>query len=455
MDSESVKQAEDTILRIAHTERDRMALKQHVQEIVEGSAFKGIRRSARFLDYIVDRALAGQFDLLNERAIGIHLFDRPASYNPSDDSIVRVTASDVRKRLLQHYGTYGDSGPFRIDLPKRSYVPVVFCNEAFRPPEVVADSAQAAAAEAPAQASAAQVARPPLRFWMLAAVALVLLVAVWTAGKRAGKSEAAHLPDSALPAPWSTLFAGGHLTHIVTSDPNIAEIQGFLHQRISLVDYASQVYVPEPNHLTAEERFFCHAILRGDKAAAADVPIAANIAGIAHDVRGSLDVHNARNIRLADMEKDDNFIFLGSPLSNPWVSLFDNQLDFRFEFDPTAHPQGIHNLHPRPQEQEHYLATRVFATSEGNTGQSYAIVAFLQNPSQAGQVLLLAGETAEGTEAAGKLVTDLPRITGVLHDCGATQKGRPQHFELLLHLSSIAGSSSTTEVVACHLLDAR
>ena len=48
------------------------------------------------------------------------------------------------------------------------------------------------------------------------------------------------------------------------------------------------------------------------------------------------------------------------------------------------------------------------------TGQSYAIVAFVQNPDHSGQVLLLAGEDGERTEAAVQLVTDLPRFSAAL-----------------------------------------
>jgi hypothetical protein len=123
-------------------------------------------------------------------------------------------------------------------------------------------------------------------------------------------------------------------------------------------------------------------------------------------------------------------------------------LDFRFEFDRTSGREIIRNVHPRPGELPSYIAT----APGWATGQSFAIIAFIQHPDQNGQVLLLAGEDAEGTEAAGRLVADLPRLASTLKRCGISSSGAPQHFEILLHLNTIAGSPSNVDAAACHIL---
>ena len=105
-------------------------------------------------------------------------------------------------------------------------------------------------------------------------------------------------------------------------------------------------------------------------------------------------------------------------------------------------------MHPRPGELSLYVAS----APGWATGQSYAIIAFIQNPDQNGQVLLLAGENGEGTEAAGKLVTDLPRLATTLKRCGIAPSGSLQHFEILLHLNTMAGSPSNIDAAACHIL---
>jgi hypothetical protein len=53
------------------------------------------------------------------------VFGRSPSYDTGEDAIVRVTASDVRKRLLQHYDRYGSASEFRINLPLGSYIPEI------------------------------------------------------------------------------------------------------------------------------------------------------------------------------------------------------------------------------------------------------------------------------------------------------------------------------------------
>jgi hypothetical protein len=151
---------------------------------------------------------------------------------------------------------------------------------------------------------------------------------------------------------------------------------------------------------------------------------------------------------MPDLQTDDNFVFLGSPRSNPWTALFSDQLDFRFVFNRDAAQEIIHNYRPRAHEMTEYLPTAL----GGGTGKTYAIVALVQNTDQSGQVLLLAGVDAEGTEAAGRFVTDLPRFTKALDQCGETRAGAASHFEFLLRLNTMAGSPHNTDVVACHLL---
>src|ERR1700751_5459590 len=114
---------EADIARIAESDSAVPSLRQHLKEIIDGTAFNGSHRSAQFLGYIVEKSIAGDFESLKERVIGVELFGRSPSYNTGEDAIVRVTASDVRKRLLQHYGTHGTNSEARLVLPLGSYVP--------------------------------------------------------------------------------------------------------------------------------------------------------------------------------------------------------------------------------------------------------------------------------------------------------------------------------------------
>jgi hypothetical protein len=459
------------IAQIAESETSVAALHAHLREIVEGEAFKGSHRSAQFLTYIIDQALAGHFESLKERMIGIELFGRPPSYDTSEDAIVRVTASDVRKRLLQHYGKYGSNSEFRITLPLGTYIPD-FCYEpAAKPADPVDEKvqieapaafpgslqyAESSSAVAPAPHGKAQDPAVPdrdfdrgrgvTRNWLaIAALLLVVNLSLWAFFARRAPTAAA-APPSLLP--WSVLFSSAHPTHVITSDPDIFAIQVLTHNTISVSDYANRHYLPEHTTLSAELKDLCTELLSGDKASNIDAQITAEIGQLAQTYSRKINVKGARNLQFSDLKSDDNFIFLGSPASNPWSSIFESQLDFRFVGAPVPGGGLIRNVHPAAQEQATYVPT----ARGGATGDSFALVALVANPDQSGQVLLLAGLNREGTQAAGNLVTDPARLAAAIRTCGISPAGPLKHFQILLHVYTMAGSPSQFDVTACHVL---
>jgi hypothetical protein len=462
---------EAEILKLAESKTDVALLRQHLKEIVEGTAFRGSHRSGQFLSYIVEQAIAGNFESLKERVIGVELFGRSPSYDTGEDAIVRVTASDVRKRLLQHYGQYGSASAFRISLPLGSYIPEIAHDhsaESVRtetettpePGPTPHSGPTTSSSESPADQDTpnAPAVAPQLesnhvrvyrRLWLvLGALVVVFNLGLWSLFWFRFGARAAAVSE----LPWSIFFNSAHPTHLITSDPGIVNVQELTGTQLSVSDYANHRFIPDPNSLTPDEIRFSHILLGGDSssAAAVDTPIAVSIANLARNTASRLDVHAARSIRFADLKTDDNFIFLGSPRSNPWVALFNDQMDFQFSFDKTSRQEFIRNVRPRQNELPAY-----YPTAQGwATGQSFGIVALVQNPDQEGHVLLLAGASGEGTEAAGKLVTDLPRLSSILRSCGLNLSGRPMLFELLLHFNAMAGSANNIDVVACHILKA-
>ena len=72
---------------------------------------------------MVVQTLAGNAPQLKERTNGIAVFERTNDYDTGDDSIVRVTANEVRKRLGQYYGRSAGAHPIQIELRRGSYVP--------------------------------------------------------------------------------------------------------------------------------------------------------------------------------------------------------------------------------------------------------------------------------------------------------------------------------------------
>src|ERR1700677_4540276 len=105
------------------TPEQAVLIRRHLQQVLASHAFAGSKRTQDFLELIVSHALEGEFDQLRERMIGAEMFGRPISYDTGSDSVVRVKATDVRKKLAQFYAEAKDQPTVRIDLPSGSYVP--------------------------------------------------------------------------------------------------------------------------------------------------------------------------------------------------------------------------------------------------------------------------------------------------------------------------------------------
>jgi hypothetical protein len=457
------------IARIAASKDQTTILQRHVADVVKSSAFHGSPRCGHFLEFIVNKSLTGQTGSLKERTIGIEVFGRNPTYDTAGDSIVRVTASEVRKRLLQHYGRYGTSSKVRISLPLGSYIPEITIEDHklghatgennystdesngsekhYSVPTLQGnqDTASESAAPAPTSTSTSnsRIGSLALTFGISL---LVLNVAVWAVFRNRTLQPK---PALAQVLPWSFFFNSPHPVHLITSDPAIFQIQTLTAHQITISDYANHNYFPVSNPLPPQTERIYRDILRGDKlASSADPPIVAAIASLAQNYSRTIDVEAARNIQFSDLKDDDNFIFLGSPLSNPWTSIFDDQLDFRFDFEPRSVQERILNVHPRPNELKVYNST----APGWETGESFAIIALVKNPDQNGRVLLIAGISGEGTSAAGKLVTEPLRLASILQQCNLPTNGATQDFELLLKLNTLAGSPHQIDPVACHKL---
>lgn len=90
--------------------------------IARAPSFAAAPRKIQLLNYLVQRALSGE--TVNEYAIGVDVFERPASFRPGEDSIVRTELTRLRQKLKHYYSAEGLHDAVRIDLPLRSYVPV-------------------------------------------------------------------------------------------------------------------------------------------------------------------------------------------------------------------------------------------------------------------------------------------------------------------------------------------
>jgi tetratricopeptide (TPR) repeat protein len=75
------------------------------------------------LRFTVNQTLQGNADSLKDYVIGTEVLNKPETYDPRRDSLVRVLASRLRLKLKEYYNDGGSDDPLVIEFPKGKYVP--------------------------------------------------------------------------------------------------------------------------------------------------------------------------------------------------------------------------------------------------------------------------------------------------------------------------------------------
>src|SRR5260370_18059454 len=80
---------------------------KHLAAVLRSPEFADSPRLSRFLKYVVEQTLEGHAADLKEYRVGVDVFDRPASYDPKTDPVVRVEARQLRFSLAAYYPSRG------------------------------------------------------------------------------------------------------------------------------------------------------------------------------------------------------------------------------------------------------------------------------------------------------------------------------------------------------------
>ena len=96
-------------------------IRAYVRELLSGPQFAASGRRGQLLHYLVQHTLAGDADKVNEYGIGLEVFQKPTSFDPRIESVVRTEFSRLRQRLKDYYAEEGRNDRIAIDFPPRSY----------------------------------------------------------------------------------------------------------------------------------------------------------------------------------------------------------------------------------------------------------------------------------------------------------------------------------------------
>lgn len=405
-------------------------------------------RSARLRDlllYIGGQSLKEGCPDIREQEIGVRVFGRQPSYDRSQDNIVRVNATELRKRVSAYFAGPGAQEPLLFEIPRGAYKLI------FRWRQSDAEQLAPALAETPQPAYPVTHEQPATRtrmsvrergWWALMCVVLAMAcLFLWQQNRGMRTLLQPAIGQPAVSAFWDGFLDRSRETDLVLPDDSASVIEDLTGEPINLDDYLTRGFMrriqSSPN-VSSDRKYdlnqiYSHNLVTFGAVRAAQEVMREIPAGY------SRYLILARNFS-ADQLTRGNAVLIGGMKSLPWDHVFDDQLNFITDYDYKTGVQFVRNRHPKPGEQPIYAVSN---TPDNMTG--YAVVAYLPNPSRTGRTIILAGTDSDATGAAAEFLTSeekLARLRAQLH------AGQFPYFEVLLKTSRVNGTFFDAEPMA-------
>jgi hypothetical protein len=390
------------------------------------------------LQFITEQTIHGRAHELTEQHIGNALFHKPSDYSPLEDSSVRVQVRQLRLKLHEYFNEEGRSEPLILDIPKGSYAPV------FRAALKAADLPAAVASVIPALAWRRRASIPWILCGILALLCVILSYRVVWHGAAGVAARMAPLSW-----PFSEVFDERHQTIIVVADSNYGMARILAGQPLSLDQYLRRDFLrsPEVNNTGQADSRLREYILSSSLTSFADVADVVSLFKMAGALQSHVSVRYPRDLRMRDLDHN-NYIFIGSAGSNPWVTLLQDKLNFRESETVVGKSAKVFvNKSPLQGEQSEYEGLRW----TGSIGEDYATISLLPNETHDGTVLAFQGLQQEGTEAAGRFLADEENRQQLMSALGiSTGNDVSQNvwFEALIRSRTVSGAPNSTTLVA-------
>lgn len=419
---------------------------QLVQRIVGSRGFQRSTQLRAILQYISRFAILHAGETLREHDIALDVLERRPDFDPAYDNIVRVQASHLRRRLEQYFAEEGVSEPVILTLPKGSYVPQFHAASLTSPTDVrpvnpvLLDSPEFIRGDHPSGFS-----QHTRRFAVVLAVCVLAVMGVLLAIRAMrARTSTAFKPAVATNLILRPLIQHGGTITVVLPDISLMEIQTFLKLDVKIPEYTSSDFPQNLLGKLKDPELRRALIYVGQKRSTS-----VGEANIATDILQELQrsgvrglVRYARDLHVRDFG-EGNIILIGSPRSNPWVSLFLNRTNFNYFEDSEGH--YFLNVHPRQGEPAKYFSNQ--PSGESREEVSYVDVALVPNLTNSGFVLLISGADVQANEAAANFLLHgelPPSIKAALSH--QDLKG----FELFLKGKHLIGEADHMfEIVSC------
>lgn len=385
---------------------------EQIDRLVSSPVLHGSEALCKLLQYLARSTLNHPGVHLKEYEIATQVFGRPPDFDPQLDSTVRVQAGRLRTKLGEYYSSSGAKDPILVDVPKGGY------NLSFRRRELPATEAieREAVSDSgrPAAAPQTAVRKALLAVSFISAALVVLIFALLLPRKAAPPAVApADQVPAAVQSFWRPFVAGPGDPSVVFSN---ARFVGRPDTGMRYFDAARDSHDQIVEHYTGVGEVL--AVLTLER-------MFKQLGRQFRAKRGSL-------FTLDDAQNSD-LIFVGSPAENLTLVEIPNTREFVFQrvsSGPRQGDLGIANVHPQPGEADVFLPTPPGQPMEVD----YSIIALVHGPNPARWMLILAGTSTIGTQAAAEYVCHKDSLEELLRRVNVANGSDVQPFEALLRV---------------------
>ena len=356
---------------------------QQIEKLTKSHSLHSSESLCKLLRYLAEHSLDHPGIALKEYQIATEVLGRPAGFDPQSDSTVRVQAGRLRVKLAEYYGQEGIDDPVLVEIPKGSYA-LTF---SLRP---LKSGGPVLAASAVEQLKKKTAVLSSNRGWPIAVVVLSVLLA------SSFITSAMLLSQRTRPQSATTQVAP-------------AELQLFWNRFVTSpqqpwVIFSNGSFVGRPEtgmryfNAGSDHRTFIldHYTGVGEVLAIHQLDRAFEM------LNRPLRVKRGALFSLDDAKNND-LIFVGSPSENLTLLDIPGTRDFvfqRLDSGPRKGDLAVVNVHTLPGEQKFFLGT----PANQPTTDDYAIVSLLPGLDPSRSILILAGATTFGTQAAVEYV---------------------------------------------------
>lgn len=397
----------------------RAAVLEELERICASESFRQSRQSVKLLRYLVQHSLDNSEEQLRERAIGVNLFGREPKYDTNEDSIVRVSAAEVRKRLARYYHESGVRGPIEMSIPLGSYRV-----------EFQAYGAMQASAPAPVEAEKAS---GGWGAWLIAAAIVgVLALAALAASLFWPAAPTAQFWGPAMKDPAPIVIMAPHPVVYTFTRETFRRFRGdsatHAQRQIEVLTGPPEAPILLKEVVPIRDQY----LGLGSAHAISSVSAMLAVRKKQYSIRFGKDF-SFQDIRHAPA------VLVGA-YANRWTLQLTEDLRFVL-----ADREGSPEIADRQTGKVWRLSQ---LGPDGRTTEDYVIVSRLFHPKTGRLVVALAGITQYGTQAAGEFVTDDEVLKAGL--TAAPERWDRKNVQFVLYLPVVEGVPGRPQVVASH-----